>query len=263
MILEIFKDSFEYSSKDWKTIAKLAIISIFNSLILPVFLIQGYSYRIIVIGINGLINGDDPLPEFNNWINMFIEGIKVFIVRFIYLLPGTIVFIAILFSQIFFLNSLAPNFYIGSEVSPPIEMIGVIWMIIVIPIILWLFSYLISNIAIANMANNKGSLKSALNFKEIIKIIKSIGVFKYIEFYIGYIVIFVGLLTTAAIFILLFSSVLGIFSIVISSSFDIGAIILGILSYILLSLAFLVLGSFFIIFESRAIALMYNTREEA
>ena len=55
----------------------LSIIQLIISL-----LINGYSYRIINLSLNRQMQ----LPELNNWKNMFIDGLKLFVVEFIYLL---------------------------------------------------------------------------------------------------------------------------------------------------------------------------------
>ena len=47
MILDIFKDALEYSAQDWKTLVILGVIALFSFLLLPVFLITGYNYRVI------------------------------------------------------------------------------------------------------------------------------------------------------------------------------------------------------------------------
>ena len=86
MILDIYKDALEYSAKDWKTLVILGVICLFSFLLIPVFLLTGYNYRVINNAVHGIINGRDPLPEFNDLIDMFIDGVKVVIVQILYLL---------------------------------------------------------------------------------------------------------------------------------------------------------------------------------
>ena len=66
MILDIYKDSLEYSAKDLKTLLILGVTYFLSFLLLPIFLIYGYSYRVTKISVEGMINGNDPLPEFDN-----------------------------------------------------------------------------------------------------------------------------------------------------------------------------------------------------
>ena len=86
MILDIYKDALEYSAKDWKTLVILGVIALFSFLLLPAFLIKGYKYRVINNAVHGIINGSDPLPEFNDIIDMFVDGVKVVIVQIVYLI---------------------------------------------------------------------------------------------------------------------------------------------------------------------------------
>ena len=248
MILDIFKDSFEYSFKEQKSILKLGILSFLSSFIIPYFLLGGYTYRITKIGINGMINGDDPLPEFKNWGIMFLEGVKIFIVRFIYLIPGTIIFLT--FSA----------GVIGMTKFPGYGTLLTELGVIAVSTILWLIFYLFSIVAIPHMINNKGSLKSAFKIKEILAIFKSIGIFKYIQFYAGCIVLLLGIMSATFLLIALISLTFGA---IISSI--IGPVALG-YSGVFMSIAssialVLVIYPFFLIFESRGMALMYNTRE--
>ena len=98
MILDVYKDAFEYSAQDWTALVKLGVINVLGMFIfLPLFLTSGYNYRVIKIGVKGMINGEDELPEFDEWVNMFVDGIKVFIVEFAYALIPIVLFFAVLF----------------------------------------------------------------------------------------------------------------------------------------------------------------------
>ena len=93
MILDIYKDALEYSAKDWKTLVILGVICFFSFLLLPVFLITGYNYRVINNAVHGVINGRDPLPGFEDLISMFVDGVKFVIVQILYLLVPAIIFL--------------------------------------------------------------------------------------------------------------------------------------------------------------------------
>ena len=115
MILDIYNDSIKYSIKNSKSllyfgltlfstfIIWMAYILIlihyqeanlnlkFASLIvpslltlIPIFLFLGYEYRILEISTHGMINGTDKVPEFNNLKEMLINGVKIFLVKFVY-----------------------------------------------------------------------------------------------------------------------------------------------------------------------------------
>ena len=93
MILDIYKDSLEYSAKDWKTLVILGVFAFLSFLLIPAFLITGYNYRVINTAVHGIINGRDPLPGFDDIIEMFIDGVKVVIVQIAYLIVPAIIFL--------------------------------------------------------------------------------------------------------------------------------------------------------------------------
>ena len=59
MILDIYKDSLEYSAKDLKTLLILGVTYFLSFLLLPMFLIYGYSYRVTKISVEGMIQSED------------------------------------------------------------------------------------------------------------------------------------------------------------------------------------------------------------
>ena len=102
-LVKIIEDAVSYPFSDWKKILILGILAIISSLgiatlfigtllgiknVLVIillfiigyfifgFLIDGYNFRIIKTS----ISGERELPEFNNWVEMFVDGIKVSIV---------------------------------------------------------------------------------------------------------------------------------------------------------------------------------------
>jgi hypothetical protein len=202
-----------------------------------------------------MINGNDPLPQFKNWRTMLLEGIKIFIVRLIYFIPVIIVFS--LGFTIFLLYSI--NSYSMAEI-PDFPTLFILFGVISISTMAWLILYLFSNVAIPHMIN-KGSFLSAFKIKEIITIIKSIGVYKYLQFYTGCMVLLLGIISTTFIFLtlislfsgLILSSMLGLLAMAFSGIF------ISVTSSITL---YLILFPFFMLFEGRSIALMYNTRED-
>ena len=110
----IIGDAVRYPFSDWKKILIYGILTMISSLgiatlvigtilgirniveiillfiigyIICGFLINGYKFRIIKTSLNGVAE----LPEFNNWIEMFIDGIKVSIVVIVYLIPAILI----------------------------------------------------------------------------------------------------------------------------------------------------------------------------
>ncbi len=236
MILDIYKDSFEYSAQDGISLLKLGIINILNFLIIPIFLQMGYSYRINKIAVNGMINGNDQLADYSDLVSMFVDGLKVCGVYIVYLIiPFLIGLLAILTGNI------------------TISIIGII-----IAFILGIITYLMAVIAIPHMAASDDNFKAALDYKEIIEIIKSISVLRFIAFYLGLIIIVVCITSIVYMIIGFLLSVLGLGltlanPIIGLGFFDVGLILSGLFLSLLVT-------PYLTIFQSRAIGLIYNLR---
>lgn len=91
MIIDVFTDAFRYTTKDIKPLLKLGVLSFFSFLIIPIFLLEGYSFRVIKIGAQGMINGQDPLPDFKDLFSMFIDGVKIVLIRIVYYIIPVII----------------------------------------------------------------------------------------------------------------------------------------------------------------------------
>lgn len=212
--VEIIKDALKYPLSDWKKILILGVIIIITSIInIPMllginnndiivllagigfligFLVNGYSFRII----KSSLDGNRKPPEFSNWINMGIEGAKVYMVYIIYLIPVILLISYLVLSSYenlaLNLNEVGLNLftYLISLLNSVIwegifnfimvlislftiiifgtsaNIIGILYIILVTPIIL---------VAIANMAYYEGEFKSAFRLGEIIEEISLIG----------------------------------------------------------------------------------------
>lgn len=249
MLLEIFKDSFEYSYKDSKSIFKFGVLLLLSVFIIPIFFVAGYYYRITDIGLKGTINGEDSLPKFEKWGGMFFQGFKVLLIRFIYLLPGILVYL------------IPHNRPYGMTTLPNLSALSFEVGILSLSVILWVVFYLFSTVAVTNMVNNNGSLKSAFDFKEILEIIKSIGVIRYVKFYFGCIILGIGILGAALALILLITGSVSFITWMITNDTTYTVAVGGSIGGILSIIAVLLLIPFFLTFESRSIALIYNMRE--
>lgn len=131
------------------------IIFLIISVIVSLF-ITGYLYEIIKFTIEGKNN----LPKFDNFKNMFINGVKVTVVMVVYsIIPAIIVNIAVPLSSY--------NSYLGIVVN-------------IIGVILGIILTLMGIMAINNMAANNNSLKPAFDCKGILALISSIGWIRFI-----------------------------------------------------------------------------------
>ena len=94
MILDIYKDSFEFSSRKFLNLIILGLLSFLNILIIPLVFFYGYNYRVVKLSTQSMINGDDVPPDFDDFKRMFIEGLKYIVVEFVYLIIPLIILVA-------------------------------------------------------------------------------------------------------------------------------------------------------------------------
>jgi hypothetical protein len=217
-ISEIVGDAVRYPFSDWKKILILGIIVLITGLdtyffrlssnvaLIILFVIitwiiaffsRGYQFRIIKSSLSGV----RELPDFNAWIDMFVDGIKVFIVTFVYLIPSILI---IVFAGLSFgltimnfqlpLSSSDLNILLNVII---LALIAILYTIIILPINL---------IAIAHMANNDSELSSAFRFHEILDKISTKGWVNLIIWYIVTGILFLILLAIGG----LVSSIIGI-----------------------------------------------------
>jgi Protein of unknown function (DUF4013) len=271
----IIKESLRYPFSDWKNILILGIFVVISSIIGNAISL-GYTNNYVIFSLIGVgfiaglfVNGyifkiiktslheENKPPEFNALINMFIDGIKVFIVSIVYLAAPTLIImilIPLLFSG-FDLSILGmaytmldstgvnPAVYLVSETLPGIENIIVISVnlfqdlsIIFIGILLLIIPIFL--VAIAHMAYYKGELRSAFRIKEIIEEISDIGWINLIKWYV----------------------VTGIIFLIFMFASNIIAFLGSFLNFILIStILSLTLIPYFYIFFARALALFYMT----
>jgi hypothetical protein len=186
-VSEIIRDAVRYPFSDWKKILIFGIFELIASLPVIVnrfttigttdvtliwvlalissllfFFIRGYSFSIVKSSINGRIKP----PEFNNWNEMFINGIKLSIISIVYFIP--VFLIILVYSAVQFVStpstvinilSGAVIWYLigGTGITVLYSWLGiwfyiaVLYMIIILPVML---------ISIAYMANKRvNSLK--------------------------------------------------------------------------------------------------------
>ena len=240
MILDIYKDALEYSAKDWKTLVILGVICLFSFLLIPAFIIVGYNYRVINQAVHGVINGRDPLPDFNDLIAMFVDGVKVVIVQIAYLIVPVIIFFvfAVIAGQL------------TDVVSSAVMLIGCL-----ITFVVGIVACLMSQMGLCHMANNDGSFSKAFALGEIKGVIDEIGWFKCIVTYIGLIIItlVISFVVTAIIGIIF--TVFGVSGSVLGADPS-GIFILGAL--INSAVAMFIVGPYLSIFNARSLGLLYT-----
>lgn len=240
MILDIYKDALEYSAQDWKTLVILGVICLFNFLLLPVFLVTGYNYRVIGNAVHGIINGRDPLPDFEDLIDMFVDGVKVVIVQIAYILVPCIVFLifALIAGQLSGFSS-AVLMLIG----------GLITFVLLIVVCL------MEQMGICHMAYNEGAFSKAFALHEIKEVIDEIGWFECIATYLGLIIITVVISIVVTTLIGMLFTVFGFSSAILGANPS-GIFVLGASINSLITM--FIIGPYLSIFSSRSIGLLYT-----
>ncbi len=162
---------------DIYTIACLAIICFIVSIF-----IMGYQYDLISFS----INKREDLPGFRDILNIFLNGIKFFIVGFGYnIIPGVLLIIGLML-----MSFQSYQYYI----------------LVVISAILVVIAFFLQIMALNNMIAND-SLKKAFDFKDIFNKISGLGWVKYIGIILFTLIVSV-IIMIAAEFVLGFLTVL-------------------------------------------------------
>ncbi len=240
MILDIYKDSLEYSAQDWKTLVLLGVICLFSFLLLPVFLITGYNYRVINTAVHGIINGRDALPNFDDVISMFVDGVKVVIVQIVYLIVPFLIFM---------IFALVAGMLDG-VVSAIIMLIGALLTFVALVV-----ACLMSQMGLCHMAYNDGAFSKAFAFAEIKEVIDEIGWFECIATYLGLIIITLVIAFVVSAIIGLIFTVFGLSGFALGADAS-GIFVLGAFINAMISMFFV--GPYLSIFNSRSIGLLYT-----
>jgi len=249
MITEIFQDSFKYTFKDKKAFIKLGTISLFSFLIMPIFLLFGYSYRIVSTGLQGvMINSKDPLPKITPISPLLKEGLKIFLVISIYSILS-IALTILIFSNTELINIIGTHSNFSITLNT-----GTFFLMLLL--IIWFIPFLFIAVAIPHMIENN-ELKSAFKIKELIKIINFFGITKYIKFYIiTIILIIISLIITFLISQGIINMINYLLTTIQNHSSSLIISYLNITVFILLELCIVI--PFFTILLSRTISFMYD-----
>jgi len=154
-------DSFEYTKEaligKWTRWFLLIICAI----IFPLF--GGYSVRIM--------SGAKPAPELENWGSLFIDGLKLIVIRVIYLIPVIIVAVLLFGGSIMAIAS-------GSDSVAAAGVAGFLVSLLVVAILALIIG-LISTMGMIRFSRT-GSMGEAFNFSAIFETIGKIGWIHYI-----------------------------------------------------------------------------------
>lgn len=255
MILDIFKDSLKYAFKNIKSIFTIGILSLFSFLIIPQILISGYSYRITKIGLGSMINTEMPMAtdtdlKFNNFKKMLTEGLKVIAIIFSYSLIPMVIIGIIKINSDFILSNTDSNIYLN---IPPELFLSVL--------IIGLIAAIFISVAIPHMIENK-SLKSGFKIKELVEIIRSVGIIEYILYIIGSVIILISMSIILFLIVQLLISTLNFIllnTLTISPNWSLMGLNFDLIVYGLLMV--LIVYPTYLIFKARSMALIYETAD--
>lgn len=210
----IIKDALKYPFSDWKKILILGFVILVsdltlifynishitnNEILIPfigfliLFFVVGYEFRIIKSSLNGV----DELPKFNAWTVMFKEGIKNYIVHFVYLIPVFLIILFYLGITNFLLDLIRDPSTISlfliylKEIIIAIVNVNVFtshlngWIQLLVIMIYLVIAIPLQFMGIANMAKNDSKLRYAFNFREIFHTITNNGLKNLIILYIA------------------------------------------------------------------------------
>jgi hypothetical protein len=196
---QISSNAIKYPFTDFSKILILGIFLILSFLIIPGFLYLGYLFRMLKASVAGL----DELPEFGEWGEMFIDGLKVFVVLLVYsIVPLTLIIIGIWASLI---PIIATSNTVLAEL--PTISFGLISSFSIIGSILGIIISFFIPVIMANMAYY-GELKYAFKFNELFQKISEIGWVDYLIWFIVMVIIWTVTATVA--FIMIFPLIIGV-----------------------------------------------------
>jgi hypothetical protein len=241
---ELVEDALRYPLSDWKKVLIYGFIGLFTTtavfrlffalngltnpgLILLLGIVElivsiyftGYFLKIIKLSLSGA----KKLPQFNEVGEKLTDGIKVFIVGIVYMIPIilTISIYAIFSSDALgiIINQAINNGFNLQNIIPILMSLGIgigiflaiIYMIVVLPLFI---------VSLVHMADNNSDLKSAFKIREIFHKIRSIGWINLILWYLSSGLIFLAILTFLGTF------TLGIFGLL--HNIDIGGLLISV-----------------------------------
>jgi hypothetical protein len=150
---------FNWEAVPWAQVALLVFVGIIFS-----FFISGYMVRIY--------RGTKPAPDFTGWTELFVDGIKLAVVWFLWVLPLFVILAAI--------AALAIAFFV---VSPGAEMnwtfLGILLLLVLVEIVLLVCVVLFGILGAVRFART-GSIREGIHASAILVTIRTIGWVSYL-----------------------------------------------------------------------------------
>ncbi len=223
-IKEIISDSISFPFSNPARFFTLGIILVLSLLILPIILARGYLLRII----KNTSQNQREMPPFEDWTDMFIDGLKFFVVNLAYSIPGAIFIYGALMISLF--TSLSKRIsdghisnqsmmYSGSTHSINyLQMIdsNILLLLVGIGLVLLIIGYLVQMIALPHMVY-KNKFGAAFDIKAIYKEIRVLGWKNYLICGIFFV------------FVLFVFSMIGMLLPVLLSIYGLGGYVIGLI----------------------------------
>ena len=153
----------------WDQLAALIILGIIFE-----FIISGYLVRIY--------RGANPAPEIENWIGLFIDGVKISIVWFLWFLP----FFIVGFAAIVMILVTAIGAGTGNSGSI-LAFLALAIILLIVASVLLIITGLYGYLGVIRFART-GSIREGVHFSKITEMIRNLG---WLTYFIALLVVFV------------------------------------------------------------------------
>ncbi len=151
---------FVFDDERWinKTLIGVVVLLV-SFLIFPIFFLYGYMIKVMRNVMDGV---EDPLPEWEDWGQLFKDGFMVIVAGLIYTLP---IWLLMCCSLLFFIPAAGTE----GEISDILAGIGVLSMMVMsCLVLLFVIAYALIGPAIAIQYAREGNLSATLRFSEVI-----------------------------------------------------------------------------------------------
>ncbi|MFB6361022.1 MAG: DUF4013 domain-containing protein [Halobacteriales archaeon] len=154
---------FPFESDDWlQTVLIGGVLSLLSFLIVPGILVNGYLLRMVRAG----VQADETPPKFGDWVDLFIDGILVWVVEFVYAaVPTFLLFMVV--------GSFAVVTNVSSSTGPePVAATagafvgGVVSVLVILALLLLLAAVYLLPAALANYART-GEFTAAFSLRTV------------------------------------------------------------------------------------------------
>jgi hypothetical protein len=143
----------------WGQVAVLALLGILLS-----FFLSGYMVRIY--------RGTKPAPDFTGWTELFVDGVKLAVVWFLWVLP--------LFIILAVGAALAFAFYVASPgAAPNLAILGIVLLLLLVEFVLFVFVVLFGILGAVRFART-GSIREGIHASALLTTIRTMGWVSYL-----------------------------------------------------------------------------------